>query len=118
MTNVIDWKRYMSETFYAIWEKKSAVDLTDYDFLIRHHFDMETIEAQIIREINNSLTPYKTLQSHRENLQCLIEKIIDALLTISDDGKHITNKNIELAKQTIFDGKNCPFPKSDTIDVL
>jgi hypothetical protein len=103
----MNWKHYIIETFFATWEKSTPVDLSDYAFLIQHHFDVLMIEKAIIQQISEATGPETMVRFHKIRLRKLIQVSIDALLNISDDGKHITNANIERAKLTLQEGEDC-----------
>ncbi|WPU94782.1 hypothetical protein SNE25_04510 [Mucilaginibacter sabulilitoris] len=103
----IDWKQYIVENFFSTWEKLTSVDLTDYAFLIRHHFDVPDIAEQIGNVIEDANDPATLIKYHKGRICKLIRDFIDALLNISDDGKHITNKNIEQAKIVMQQGEDC-----------
>ncbi|HEY4196763.1 MAG TPA: hypothetical protein VGM63_14565 [Mucilaginibacter sp.] len=105
--NEMDWKHYIIELFFAIWEKCTPVDLSDYAFLIQHHFDVPMIESQLIKSISESEVPQIMERYHKIRLRKLIRVFIDTLLNVSDDGKHITNKNIEHAKLMLQQREDC-----------
>jgi hypothetical protein len=107
MESEMDWKHYIVETFFATWEKSTPVDLSDYAFLIQHHFDVPAIELQIIKTIGEAALPGTMERYHKIRLRKLIQIFIEALLNISDDGKHITNKNIEHAKLKLHESEDC-----------
>ena len=103
----MDWKHYIVETFFATWEKSTPVDLSDYAFLIQHHFDVPTIASNIEKQISESAGHETMERFHKIRLQKMIHLFIDSLLNISDDGKHITNNNVERAKLLLQEGEDC-----------
>ena len=103
----MDWRHYIAATFFAVWEKSTPVDLSDYAFLIYHHFDVPVIESQLVKLINEAEVPQTMERYHKIRLRKLIQVFIEALLNVSDDGKHITNKNIEHAKLMLQQGEDC-----------
>ncbi|MGN6394697.1 MAG: hypothetical protein ACTHMI_03985 [Mucilaginibacter sp.] len=103
----MDWEHYIVETFFTAWEEATPVDLSDYAFLIQHHFDVPTIGAKFVKQISASQTPEIMERFHMIRLQQMIRLFIRALLNISDDGKHINNNNIERAKRLLQRDKEC-----------
>lgn len=103
----MDWKHYIIETFFDTWEKSTPVDLSDYAFLIQHHFDVLSIEKNISKQISEAAEQETMERFHKIRLQKLIHLFIEALLNISDDGKQITNNNVERAKLLLKDGEDC-----------
>lgn len=101
----IDWQHYIRETFFAAWEMSTPVDLTDYAFLFEHHFDLKKIDAQLAKETSKAPDREKTERYHKNRIRTLAHIFTESLLEISDDGKHITSRNIEKAK-VMMQGEN------------
>lgn len=104
---MMDWSKYIKESFFDAWEKSTPVDLSDYAFLFQHHFNLSTIASQINNLISEATLPETMERYHKICLRKLIQTFIDAFLNISDDGKHITNKNIEHAKLSLQESDDC-----------
>ncbi|WP_345952886.1 hypothetical protein [Mucilaginibacter sp. PAMB04168] len=104
---MMDWGQYIKESFFDAWGKSTPVDLSDYAFLFQHHFDVSAIESQVIKMISEAEIPGTAERYHRIRLRKSIQIFIDVILNISDDGKHINNKNITHAKLILQKREDC-----------
>jgi hypothetical protein len=102
-----DWQHYIRKTFFAAWENSTPVDLTDYAYLFEHHFDLKKINVQLTKEVSEATDPEKTERYHKNRIRTLAHIFTESLLEISDDGKHITSKNIERAKVMMEGESHC-----------
>lgn len=103
----VNWVHYIRETFFTTWENSTPVDLTAYAFLFEHHFDLEKISAQLRKEVSEANDREKIERYHKNRIRTLVHIFIESLLEISDDGKHITSRNIEKAKTTLQGEVRC-----------
>jgi len=67
-------------------------------FLFEHHFDLKKINGSLDKEIAGAVDPEKVERYHKNRIRTLAHIFTESLLEISDDGKLITNGNIEKAK--------------------
>ncbi len=104
-----DWSNYIRKAFFSAWEISSPVDLTDYAFLFEHHFDLNKISLFLRNAILDSSDREKTIRYHKNRIRTLAHIFIASLLEISDDGKHITSKNIKKAKLVLEEETRCNY---------
>ena len=103
----IDWQHYIRETFFTVWENSTSVDLTDYAYIFEHHFDLKKIDAQLVKEVSEAPVQEKIERYHKNRIRTLTHIFTELLLETSDDGKHITSKNIEKAKFMMQEESRC-----------
>ena len=103
----VDWLHFIRETFFIAWENSTPVDLTAYAFLFEHHFDLKKIGVQLEKEASEANDSEKIERYHKNRIRTLAHIFTESLLEISDDGKHITSKNIEKAKMTMQGDVRC-----------
>lgn len=102
-----DWPSYIKEAFFNAWENSTSVDLTDYAYLFERHFDLKKISVQLAKEVSEGPNVEETKRFHKNRIRTLAHIFTESLLKITDDGKHITSKNIEKAKKMMEGERRC-----------
>ena len=103
----IDWQHIIKQAFFNAWSDSSPVDITTYTYKISHHFDLDLIISNLDSIIKSSQDKEQDIKYHTNRLRVLANAFVQALLTVSDDGKMLTGHNIEIAKQMMQQKEAC-----------
>jgi hypothetical protein len=105
----VDWNEVIKQAFFDSWANNSPVDVTNYDYKISNHFNLDLIAKKLQITIMDSKDKAREIKYHTNRLQILVNAFVLALLSVSDDGKMLTAHNIELAKHTLQEKEKCSY---------